>query len=197
MEELICIYTLKSLTLNHIIIDIPYYAISGYIGMKAYKTIKDSSDLRLFRPELNMKRLKDSMTRLSMPGADFDSQELINCIGKLVRVDEDFIPEGEGYSLYLRPTVIATHPFLGLSPPDDLLLYVSSRELSLLFLLFISCMQELTLVAPLTYRLLHRLWDLTMPLALILYVSLLILHMSELGLGAVVHQKSVETMDQQ
>ena len=165
--------------------------------MKAYKTIKDSSDLRLFRPELNMKRLKDSMTRLSMPGADFDSQELINCIGKLVRVDEDFIPEGEGYSLYLRPTVIATHPFLGLSPPDDLLLYVSSRELSLLFLLFISCMQELTLVAPLTYRLLHRLWDLTMPLALILYVSLLILHMSELGLGAVVHQKSVETMDQQ
>lgn len=109
--------------------------------MKAYKTIKDSSDLRLFRPELNMKRLKDSMTRLSMPGTDFDSQELINCIGKLVRVDEDFIPEGEGYSLYLRPTVIATHPFLGLSPPDDLLLYVSSGELSLLFLLFISCIQ--------------------------------------------------------
>ena len=99
-----------------------------YLGMKAYKTIKDSSDLRLFRPELNMKRLKDSMTRLSMPGTDFDSQELINCIGKLVRVDEDFIPEGEGYSLYLRPTVIATHPFLGLSPPDDLLLYVSSGE---------------------------------------------------------------------
>ena len=38
--------------------------------------------------------------------------------------DKDWIPSGEGYSLYIRPTVIATHPFLGLSPPDDLLLYV-------------------------------------------------------------------------
>lgn len=118
--------------------------------MKAYKTIKDSNDLRLFRPELNMKRLKDSMDRLSLPGGDFDSQELIKCIGELVRLgeygthhlepgfvlvqcshlmisfatDKDWIPSGEGYSMYLRPTVIATHPFLGLSPPDDLLLYV-------------------------------------------------------------------------
>jgi len=71
-----------------------HYGLECFEGMKAYKTIKDSSDLRLFRPDLNMKRLKDSMTRLSMPGADFDSQELINCIGKLVRVDKDFIPEG-------------------------------------------------------------------------------------------------------
>ena len=92
--------------------------------MKAYKTTKDSSDLRLFRPDLNMKRLKDSMNRLSMPGCDFDTNELINCIGKLVRLDKDWIPEGEGYSLYLRPTAIATNRCLGLAPPDDLLLYV-------------------------------------------------------------------------
>mmetsp|Transcript_17553 Transcript_17553/g.30903 ORF Transcript_17553/g.30903 Transcript_17553/m.30903 type:complete len:296 (-) Transcript_17553:2584-3471(-) len=93
--------------------------------MKAYKSINDNTDLRLFRPDLNMKRLKNSMERLSMPGAnDFDPEELIKCIGELVRVDQDWIPSGEGYSLYLRPTVIATHPFLGLSPPDDLLLYV-------------------------------------------------------------------------
>lgn len=38
--------------------------------------------------------------------------------------DEDWVPSGEGYSLYIRPTVIATHPFLGVAPPDDLLLYV-------------------------------------------------------------------------
>ena len=38
--------------------------------------------------------------------------------------DQDWIPSGEGYSLYLRPTVIATHPQLGLSPPNSLLLYV-------------------------------------------------------------------------
>mmetsp|Transcript_23939 Transcript_23939/g.51693 ORF Transcript_23939/g.51693 Transcript_23939/m.51693 type:complete len:398 (-) Transcript_23939:3066-4259(-) len=101
-----------------------HYGLECFEGMKAYKSITDSSDLRLFRPDLNMKRLKDSMSRLSMPGNDFDSQELIKCIGELVRLDKDWIPSGEGYSLYLRPTVIATHPFLGLSPPDDLLLYV-------------------------------------------------------------------------
>jgi len=59
-----------------------------------------------------------------MPGTDFVPEELIRCIGELVRVDQDWIPSGEGYSLYLRPTVIATHPYLGVSPPDDLLLYV-------------------------------------------------------------------------
>lgn len=59
-----------------------------------------------------------------MPGHDFDKNELIECIKELVRVDEKWIPTGEGYSLYLRPTVIATHRFLGLSAPENLLLYV-------------------------------------------------------------------------
>ena len=92
-------------------------------GMKAYKTIPDES-LRLFRPDKNMERLANSMDRLHMPGADFDQQELTNCIAELVRTDKDWIPSGEGYSLYIRPTVIATHPFLGLASPDSLLLYV-------------------------------------------------------------------------
>jgi hypothetical protein len=55
------------------------------LGMKAYKSISNSDDLRLFRPELNMKRLSNSMRRLSCPGYDFDQQELINCIAELVR----------------------------------------------------------------------------------------------------------------
>lgn len=92
-------------------------------GMKAYKTIPDQS-LRLFRPDLNMKRLSRSMDRLHMPGYDFDQKELIECIKELVRVDEKWIPSGEGYSLYIRPTVIATHPYLGVAAPESLLLYV-------------------------------------------------------------------------
>ena len=64
------------------------------------------------------------MDRLHMVGADFDHQELIQCIQELVALDEKWIPDGEGYSLYLRPTVIATHKFLGIAPPDSLLLYV-------------------------------------------------------------------------
>jgi branched-chain amino acid aminotransferase len=54
--------------------------------MKAYKSLSDPNDLRLFRPDLNMKRLSNSMHRLSCPGYDFDREELIRCIAELVRV---------------------------------------------------------------------------------------------------------------
>mmetsp|Transcript_785 Transcript_785/g.1743 ORF Transcript_785/g.1743 Transcript_785/m.1743 type:complete len:273 (-) Transcript_785:77-895(-) len=70
------------------------------------------------------KRLTNSMRRLEMPGADFDNEELTNLIGELVKVDKDWIPSGEGYSLYIRPTVIATHNVLGLAAPEKILLYV-------------------------------------------------------------------------
>ena len=56
------------------------------IGMKAYKSINDENDIRLFRPQLNMKRLSNSMERLCLPGSDFDHEELIDCIAKLVRL---------------------------------------------------------------------------------------------------------------
>lgn len=99
-----------------------HYGLQCFEGMKAYKALSDES-LRLFRPDMNMKRLQNSMSRLHMPGSDFSIEELIKCIGELVKLDEKWIPEGEGYSLYIRPTVIATHKFLGLSSPNSLLLY--------------------------------------------------------------------------
>ena len=78
----------------------------------------------MFRPDKNMERLSNSMNRLHMPGSDFDRDELLKCISELISLDKDWIPSGEGYSLYIRPTVVATHPFLGLASPTSLLLYV-------------------------------------------------------------------------
>ncbi len=107
--------------------------------MKAYKPLQQqqqpqsleskaptNNEIRLFRPDKNMQRLSHSMERLSMPGYQFDAQELIQCISTLVRLDEAYIPVSTtpGYALYLRPTVIATHPYLGLCPPEQLFLYV-------------------------------------------------------------------------
>jgi branched-chain amino acid aminotransferase len=102
------------------------YGLTCFEGMKAYKALSDPSgnDLRLFRPDKNMQRLQNSMKRLHMPGSDFDTHELLSCIQQLVKLDKDWIPYGEGYSLYLRPNVIATHRFLGLAAPEALLLYV-------------------------------------------------------------------------
>eukprot|EP00565_Helicotheca_tamesis_P004032 CAMPEP_0185732720 /NCGR_PEP_ID=MMETSP1171-20130828/17299_1 /TAXON_ID=374046 /ORGANISM="Helicotheca tamensis, Strain CCMP826" /LENGTH=420 /DNA_ID=CAMNT_0028402287 /DNA_START=174 /DNA_END=1436 /DNA_ORIENTATION=+ len=101
-----------------------HYGLECFEGMKAYRSLSNKDDLLLFRPDLNMARMKNSMERLSMPGNDFDSSELISCISELVKLDERWIPEGEGYSLYLRPVVISTHPFIGLAAPENLLLYV-------------------------------------------------------------------------
>jgi branched-chain amino acid aminotransferase len=103
--------------------------------MKAYKPLTQddknavlapSNEIRLFRPLKNMERLASSMQRLSMPGYEFDPNELMKCIASLVRLDEGHIPTSTtpGYALYIRPTVIATHPFLGLCPPEHLLMYV-------------------------------------------------------------------------
>ena len=59
-----------------------------------------------------------------MPTEDIDPNELLTCIQKLVQLDKNWIPEGEGYSLYIRPTVISTHPYLGVAPTKRMLLYV-------------------------------------------------------------------------
>jgi branched-chain amino acid aminotransferase len=100
-----------------------HYGVACFEGMKVYKTIPDE-EIRLFRPDCNMERLSGSMERLNMPGFDFDRNELVKCIAELVRIDQDWIPTGEGYSLYLRPTVIATSKVLRVEAPANLLLYV-------------------------------------------------------------------------
>lgn len=101
-----------------------HYGLECFEGMKAYKSLSDPSKVLLFRPELNMQRLINSMNRLELSTEDLDPDELLKCIKQLVYLDKDWIPQGEGYSLYLRPTVISTYPYLGVVPSKSMLLYV-------------------------------------------------------------------------
>ncbi|KAG9393996.1 Branched-chain aminotransferase [Carpediemonas membranifera] len=88
--------------------------------MKAY--IDGEGKARLFRPMDNFNRLNDSCARLCMP--KFNAKEVEKCLEELVRLDKGWIPNKEGYSLYLRPTVIATHPILGIAPAARVKLFV-------------------------------------------------------------------------
>lgn len=97
-----------------------HYALQCFEGMKAY--LDDDNCIRLFRPECNMERMNDSMKRLFLPS--FDEEAFLECIKELVKVDKDWIPKGEGYSLYIRPTGISTHPYLGVGASNDAKLYV-------------------------------------------------------------------------
>lgn len=78
--------------------------------------------IRMFRPSLNIARFNRSCSRLALP--TIEDSELLKALETLVLLDADSIPEGRGYSMYLRPTMIATTPVLGVSKPQDAKLFV-------------------------------------------------------------------------
>lgn len=89
-----------------------HYGQSVFEGMKAYLTA--DGDAQLFRPEKNMQRLNRSNSRLCIPPIDEDFA--IEAIKQLVSVEKDWIPEADGTSLYIRPFIISTEPYLGVAP---------------------------------------------------------------------------------
>ena len=98
-----------------------HYGIECFEGMKAYKDSK--GDIRLFRPDCNMARMNFSMERLAMPSIG-DGSAFVECIKQLLRLDSDWVPNKDGYSIYLRPTAIGTSPFLGVHASENVKLYV-------------------------------------------------------------------------
>jgi len=97
-----------------------HYALTCFEGMKAYKG-KDGK-IRLFRPDMNMKRMNNSVARIALP--TFDGDELTKLIGEYLKLDERWIPDERGYSLYLRPTCIGTQETLGVNPSSTAMLFV-------------------------------------------------------------------------
>ncbi len=89
-----------------------HYGQTVFEGLKAYRT-KDDRVL-LFRPEQNFRRLNSSSERLSIP--EFDSEEVLAYLKQLILIDKEWIPKGEGTSLYIRPFVIGTEANLSVIP---------------------------------------------------------------------------------
>lgn len=89
-----------------------HYAQETFEGMKAYKA-KDGRIL-LFRPEMNARRFINSNKRLSMPIIEED--DFVQAVEEIVRVEKDWIPTGEGESLYIRPYMFATEKAIGVHP---------------------------------------------------------------------------------
>ena len=97
-----------------------HYAFELFEGMKAYRDT--DNNIRTFRGDKNMDRMNKSADRIALP--TFDGEELMKLIDQFLLVDESFVPQGAGYSLYLRPTMIGTTESLGVGTPDKALLYV-------------------------------------------------------------------------
>lgn len=97
-----------------------HYGLQCFEGMKAY--VDGDGGVRLFRPDKNMERMNTSCARLFLPA--FDGEALTECIKELIKVDRDWIPEGDGFSLYIRPTAISTHPYLGVCAAEASKIFV-------------------------------------------------------------------------
>lgn len=91
-----------------------HYGQEMFEGLKAYKAA-DGRTL-LFRPDKNIERANNSNRRLMIP--EIPEDLFLDALKTLVKTDEDWIPTAEGTSLYIRPFVIATDPYLGVRPSD-------------------------------------------------------------------------------
>ena len=89
-----------------------HYAQEIFEGLKAYRH-RDGS-VWTFRPQANAARFARSATRLALPV--LDEADFLGAIEALVRTDLAWVPSGEETSLYLRPFMYASEPFLGVRP---------------------------------------------------------------------------------
>ncbi len=97
-----------------------HYGQEIFEGMKAYRGADDG--IYLFRPDQNIARMNRSAQRLMMP--EIDPELHLAAIRQLVTLERDWIPKSEGCALYIRPTMIATDPFLGVRPSNSYLFYI-------------------------------------------------------------------------
>ena len=86
-----------------------HYAQGAFEGLKAYRT--ESSSIQLFRPQENFKRLNRSCRRLCMP--ELDEDFALDALKQLLTMEKDWVPGAPETSLYIRPTLIAMDPYLG------------------------------------------------------------------------------------
>ena len=97
-----------------------HYGQEMFEGLKAYKT-EDGRTL-LFRPEKNIERANKTNRRICIP--EIPEEDFLQAIKTIVKEDEAWVPTKPGTSLYIRPFIIATDPFLGVRPSNKYLFMI-------------------------------------------------------------------------
>lgn len=97
-----------------------HYGQGIFEGLKAYRWPNDK--ICLFRPDQNWERFNRSARRMCMP--EIDPAFQMRAVKQLLKLDKDWVPHSVGSSLYVRPTMIATEPHLGVRPADDYLWFI-------------------------------------------------------------------------
>ncbi len=97
-----------------------HYGQEIFEGLKAYPG--ENGEVYLFRPEMNAKRSNQSCERLVIP--PIPEEDFVQAVKTIVDIDRKWIPTDPGTSLYIRPFIIATDPFLGVAPGSNYLFMI-------------------------------------------------------------------------
>ena len=89
-----------------------HYGQTIFEGIKAYKNTKD--EVVIFRPDQNFIRFNVSADRMQMPAVP--EWLFMGGMKQLIALEKGWIPSLPEHSLYIRPFIIATDPFLGVRP---------------------------------------------------------------------------------
>src|SRR3954469_802976 len=97
-----------------------HYGQEIFEGLKAYR--QPDGSVAPFRPDVNAARFARSAKRLAM--AELPEALFVESLRALVEVDQDWVPDEQDQSLYLRPLMIATEVGLGVNQPSGSYTYL-------------------------------------------------------------------------
>ena len=83
--------------------------------MKAHRNL--NGDVVLFRPYENARRFNRSNKRMCIP--EINEEVFVNSILELISIDKKWVPQNLDHSLYIRPFIFATDPYIGIKPSDS------------------------------------------------------------------------------
>jgi branched-chain amino acid aminotransferase len=89
-----------------------HYGQSQFEGLKAFRGT--DGVIRVFRLDAHLRRMQTGSPRLAMPPLDLEQTRAL--LLDLLRREAAWVPRERGQSLYIRPLLFATEPFLGVRP---------------------------------------------------------------------------------
>lgn len=97
-----------------------HYGQAIFEGMKAFRTQQD--EVVVFRTKDYLSRFNRSAEVVCIPHIDTDMVH--EGLRKLLEIDKRWVPGKHGTSLYIRPFVIATDPYVGVKVSDTYKLFI-------------------------------------------------------------------------
>ena len=92
-----------------------HYGQAVFEGMKAFKTLQ--GNVLLFREEENYNRLIKSSKRLCIP--EIPKDIFIKGLHEILKLDSEWVKEGDKFSLYIRPFIFASGQCIKASVSDE------------------------------------------------------------------------------